>query len=67
MNDRVNTNYVCPSCGAHEFEQGCLQTVRHSDSFFYYGSDGGAGGVEETTRRCLSCGHMDLFAATGKE
>jgi hypothetical protein len=64
MHDEATTKDTCPSCGAHEFEQGTLQTVRHSDSFFYYRSDGGAGGVEVMTRRCLSCGHLDLFATT---
>jgi hypothetical protein len=67
MDDKATTNDTCTSCGAHEFEQGSLQTVRHSETFFYYPSDGGAGVLAVTTRRCLSCGHLDLFATTDKE
>jgi ribosomal protein S27AE len=67
MNDNSNANDTCPNCGANEFEQGWLQTVRHNDSFCYYPSDGKAGGVGITTRRCLSCGHLDMFAITGEQ
>jgi hypothetical protein len=66
MRNETSTCGTCANCGSHEFEQGWLQTVRHSDTLCYFRSDGeaGGGGIDVTARRCLSCGLLDLLAAT---
>jgi predicted nucleic-acid-binding Zn-ribbon protein len=69
MQDKSTTNDTCPNCGANEFERGWLHTSGTGRHVSYLRNDEGTGflgthGTEVTTRRCLSCGHLDLFAAT---
>jgi hypothetical protein len=72
MQDNSTTNDTCPNCSASEFEQGWCHAYGSGAKLFYCRADEGPGlfggrGTMVTIRRCLSCGHLDLFAVTDRK
>jgi len=66
MTEAMNDRDECPNCGGTDFDRGWVHAPGHAKEILYSPRDEsswwGFRGHRIVARRCLACGHLDLFA-----